>query len=82
MPSYNRVTLIGNLTRDPEMRYTPKGTAVAQFGLAMNRKWTSENGEKKETVTFVDCKCFGKSWMDNLLKWALVHRYSISAAQL
>lgn len=61
MPSYNRVTLVGNLTRDIEIRYTPKGTAIAQFGLAMNRKWTGDDGEKKEAVTFVDCKCFGKS---------------------
>lgn len=60
MPSYNRVTLAGNLTRAVEMRYTPKGTAIAQFGMAMNRRWTDESGQKNESVTFVDCKLFGK----------------------
>lgn len=60
MPSYNRVTIAGNLTRDVEMHYTPKGAAIAQFGMAMNRRWTDESGVKKESVTFVDCKLFGK----------------------
>lgn len=61
MPNLNKVMLMGNLTRDPEMRYTPKGTAVAKFGLAINRKWKSEDGEKREEVTFVDITCFGKT---------------------
>ncbi len=50
--SLNKVTLIGNLTRDPELRYTPQGTAVAQFGLATNRDWTTAQGEKKEDVQY------------------------------
>lgn len=50
--SLNRVQLIGNLTRDPELRYTPTGTAVATFGLATNRSWTTETGEKKEETEF------------------------------
>jgi single-strand DNA-binding protein len=50
--SLNKVTLIGNLTRDPELRYTPQGTAVCQLGLATNRQWVTENGEKKEDVEF------------------------------
>src|SRR5690242_2124792 len=50
--SLNRVQLIGNLTRDPELRYTPTGTAVATFGLATNRSWTTETGEKKEGSQF------------------------------
>jgi single-strand DNA-binding protein len=54
MPNLNRVLLIGNLTRDPEVRYTPKGTAVAEIGLAINRVYTGEDGEKKEDTTFVD----------------------------
>jgi single-strand DNA-binding protein len=54
MPNLNRVLLIGNLTRDPEVRYTPKGTAVADISLAINRFLQSEDGEKKEEVTFVD----------------------------
>jgi single-strand DNA-binding protein len=50
--SLNKVTLIGNLTRDPELRYTPQGTAVAQFGLATNRDWTTAQGERKEEVQY------------------------------
>jgi single-strand DNA-binding protein len=60
MASFNKVILAGNLTRDPELRYTPKGTAVARLGLACNRKWKSETGEMKEEVTFVDIDAFGK----------------------
>jgi single-strand DNA-binding protein len=54
MANLNRVLLIGNLTRDPEIRYTPKGTAVAEIGLAVNRIYSGEDGEKKEETTFVD----------------------------
>lgn len=50
--SLNRVQLIGNLTRDPELRYTPQGTAVCTFGLATNRTWTTDNGEKREDTEF------------------------------
>lgn len=51
---------MGNLTRDPELRYTPKGTAVAKLGLAVNRTWKTETGETKEEVTFVDVDAFGR----------------------
>jgi single-strand DNA-binding protein len=61
MASYNKVILVGNLTRDPELRYTPKGMAIAKIGLAVNRNWTSESGEKKEEVTFVDVDIFGRT---------------------
>ncbi len=61
MASFNKVILVGNLTRDPELRYTPKGTAIAKIGLAVNRVWTSESGEKKEEVTFVDVDVFGRT---------------------
>src|SRR5215210_6315609 len=54
MASLNKVMLIGNCTRDPEVRYTPKGTAVAELGLAINRYFQGENGEKREETTFVD----------------------------
>jgi single-strand DNA-binding protein len=54
MANLNRVLLIGNLTRDPDVRYTPKGTAVADIGLAINRVFTGEDGEKREEVTYVD----------------------------
>lgn len=50
--SLNKAQLIGNLTRDPELRYTPQGTAVCSFGLATNRGWTTDNGEKKEEAEF------------------------------
>src|SRR6476469_7054231 len=54
MASFNKVILVGNLTRDPEVRYTPKGSAVCDLGLAVNRQYSTENGEKREEVTFVD----------------------------
>jgi single-strand DNA-binding protein len=60
MASFNKVILAGNLTRDPELRYTPKGTAVAKLGLAVNRTWRNEAGETKEEVTFVDVDAFGR----------------------
>ena len=60
MASFNRVIIAGHITREPETRYTPKGTAVCQIGMAMNRKWKTETGEKREDVVFVDCKAFGK----------------------
>jgi single-strand DNA-binding protein len=61
MASFNKVILMGNLTRDPELRYTPKGTAIAKIGLAVNRTWKNEAGETKEEVTFVDVDCFGRT---------------------
>jgi single-strand DNA-binding protein len=60
MANFNRVILAGNLTRDPELRYTPKGTAVTKLGLAINRVYTTESGEKKEEVTFVDVDAFAR----------------------
>src|SRR6188474_3444976 len=60
MASFNKVILMGNVTRDPELRYTPKGMAIAKFGLAVNRVWRNEAGESKEEVTFVDIDAFGK----------------------
>ena len=62
MPSFNRVMLIGHLTRDPELRYTPGNAPVVNFGLAVNRKWKDRStGEQKEEVAFVDCACFGRT---------------------
>lgn len=60
MASYNKVILLGNLTRDPELRYTPKGTAVARLGLAVNRSYKTDTGEAKEEVTFLDIDAWGK----------------------
>jgi len=61
MASFNKVILVGNLTRDPELRYTPKGTAIAKIGLAVNHKWRSESGDLKEEVTFVDVEVWSKT---------------------
>ena len=61
MASFNKVLLLGNLTRDPEVRYTPKGSAVADLGLAVNRTYTTEGGEKREEVTFVDVTFWGRT---------------------
>ena len=61
MASYNKVILMGNLTRDPELRYLPSGAAVANFGLAMNETYTDrQTGEKKEEVCFVDVEAWGR----------------------
>ncbi len=60
MANLNKVMLIGNLTRDPEVRYTPKGTAVADIGLAVNRYYQSDSGERQEETTFVDITLWGR----------------------
>ena len=60
MASFNQVILLGNLTRDPQLKYLPSQTAVVEFGLACNRKFKGQNGEDREEVTFVDCSAFGK----------------------
>jgi single-strand DNA-binding protein len=60
MSSFNKILLMGNLTRDPQLSYTPSNTAVVDFGLATNRKWTSKDGSQKEETCFVDCRAFGR----------------------
>ncbi len=61
MASYNKVILMGNLTRDPQLTYTSSNTAVCKFGLAVNRRWRDRNtGENKDETCFVDCTCFGR----------------------
>ncbi|MHC4563041.1 MAG: single-stranded DNA-binding protein [Planctomycetota bacterium] len=60
MANYNKVILIGNLTRDPQLSYLPSQTAVVEIGLAVNRRWRSQDGEQREETCFVDCKAFGK----------------------
>ena len=57
----NKVQIAGNLTRDPELRYTPNNTAVCSFSIATNRKWKSAAGEQQEEVTFIDCDAWGKT---------------------
>jgi single-strand DNA-binding protein len=60
MANFNKVYLMGNLTRDPEMRVTPKGTAICQFGLAISRSWKDESGQVREETAFVDIEAWGK----------------------
>ncbi len=60
MANLNKVMLIGNLTRDPELRVTPKGTAICTFSLAVNRKFKDESGGEREEVTYVDIEAWGK----------------------
>lgn len=60
MANVNKVILIGNITRDPEIRHTPKGTAVTDLGIAVNRIYSSEQGEKREETTFVDVTLWGR----------------------
>lgn len=61
MPNLNKVLLMGNLTRDVEMRVLPKGTPVGQFAMAINRKFKTESGDQREEVLFVDCEAWGKT---------------------
>lgn len=60
MANYNKVMLIGNLTRDPELRVTPKGTAICQFGLAINRQFKDDSGAARDETTFVDIEAWGR----------------------
>jgi len=68
MSNYNKVLLMGNLTRDPQLSYLPSQTAVVDFGLAVNRKWKSKGGEDKDETCFVDCRAFGRT-AENLNKY-------------
>jgi single-strand DNA-binding protein len=61
MAAYNRVILMGNLTRDPQLTYTPSNTAVCEFGLAVNEKWRDKSGAPQEYVSYFDCKAFGRT---------------------
>ena len=61
MPNLNKVMLMGNLTRDPELRYTANNTAICNFGLAVNRRYKGQDGQAKEDTTFVECSAWGKS---------------------
>lgn len=58
---FNKVILMGNLTRDPETRTTPSGQSVTQFGLAVNRTWKGSDGQQQEAVSFIDCVAWGKA---------------------
>jgi len=68
MSNFNKVLLMGNLTRDPQLSYTPSQTAVVDFGLAVNRRWTGKDGSQKEETCFVDCRAFGRQ-AENINKY-------------
>ncbi len=68
MANFNKVFLLGNLTRDPQLSYTPSQTAVVDFGIATNRKWKGADGQQKEEVCFVDCRAFGRT-AENINKY-------------
>lgn len=61
MPSFNQVVLVGNLTRDPELKYTPSGAAVCEFSIAINRKWNDKAGQKREEVGYFDCTAWART---------------------
>ncbi len=61
MANLNKIMMIGNLTRDPQLSYLPSQTPVVEFGLATNRKWNDKaTGEQREETCFVDCRCYGR----------------------
>ncbi len=60
MASYNKVILMGNLTRDPQMSYLPSQTPVVDLGLAVNRRWRGQDGQQREETCFIDCRCYGR----------------------
>lgn len=68
MAGYNKILLLGNLTRDPQLSYTPNQTAVVDFGLATNRKWTGQDGSPREETCFIDCRAFGRQ-AENINKY-------------
>ena len=68
MANYNKVLLMGRLTRDPQLSYTPNQTAVVDFGMATNRKWTGQDGTQREETCFVDCRAFGRQ-AENINKY-------------
>ena len=68
MANFNKIFLMGNLTRDPQLTYLPSQTPVVEFGLAVNRKWKSREGEDREETCFVDCRAFGRT-AENINKY-------------
>ncbi len=68
MANFNKVLLMGNLTRDPQLSYLPSQTAVVDFGLAVNRRWKSREGEDRDETCFIDCRAFGRT-AENINKY-------------
>ena len=59
MASYNKIILVGNVTRDPKLSYLPSQTAVVELGLAVNHKWRGQDGQQRESTCFIDCRAYG-----------------------
>jgi len=68
MASYNKVIMMGNLTRDPQLSYLPSQTPVVEFGLASNRRWKAQDGTQREETCFVDCRAYGRM-AENISKY-------------
>src|SRR5436305_6072508 len=68
MPSFNKVMIIGNLTRDPQLKQLPSQVTLAEFGIAMSRKYRTASGEDKEEVCFIDCTAFGRQ-AETIAQW-------------
>lgn len=68
MASFNKVILMGNLTRDPELRQTQSGTSVCRFSIAVNRSYNAQDGSSRDETCFVEIDCFGKS-AENIAKF-------------
>jgi len=60
MANYNKIILVGNLTRDPQMSYLPSQTPVCEFGMAVNHRWKGQDGQQREDTCFIDCRCYGR----------------------
>ena len=68
MASYNKIIMLGNLTRDPQLTYLPSQTPVVEFGLATNRQWRDREGQQREDTCFIDCRAYGKM-AENISKY-------------
>lgn len=68
MASFNRIIMMGRLTRDPQLSYLPSQTPVVEFGLASSRQWRSKEGEQREETCFIDCQAFGRM-AENISKY-------------
>ena len=68
MASYNKVIMLGNLTRDPQLTYLPSQTPVVEFGLATNRRWKGNDGSQREETCFIDCRAYGRM-AENISKY-------------
>lgn len=75
MANFNRVILLGNLTRDPELRYLPSNTAVCEFGVAVNRRWRDKDGNQQDEVCFVDVSAWGR-------QGETIHQYMAKGRQI